>query len=318
MAKAGEWDWEQVGYSTAARSRRLAMKRSIDHCFKSNSSLTAPNALAAYPDSSSSPDHAYTCATPDSVESPVPPCQPSLTPQDDLPPPKSRRPSSAGTGAEPSKEKARASSRPSTRSSIDSSGPAPRPSPHEARLLPIPTEPLRPPNRKHASKSASTRRNPSWTRPFPSRSPPHAVVPPPTTTPIPPSTTPPPAALPVSAQASCVRTDASPPAGTWNKDRPRPHTIDIAAISSHAQAEELIQRAQRSVVELAHAPAPAFGAMLRGELRAGEVVEGGERREAGERGSGVRAGGGDAVWDEAAVDERFLTPPKHTVLASRV
>ncbi|KAI0311842.1 hypothetical protein OF83DRAFT_1177184 [Amylostereum chailletii] len=102
----GDGEGGGMGLGTAACSRRLAMKRSIDHRFKSNSSPTTPNALAAYPDSSSLPDHTYTCVTPDSVESPVPPCRPSLTPQDDLPPPKSRRPSSTGTGAEPSKEKA--------------------------------------------------------------------------------------------------------------------------------------------------------------------------------------------------------------------
>ncbi|KAI0310272.1 hypothetical protein OF83DRAFT_888528 [Amylostereum chailletii] len=462
-----------------ARSRRLAMKRSIDnviHRFKSSSSLTAPNALAAYPDSSSSPDDAYTCATPDSVESPVPPRRPSLTPQDDLPSPKSRRPSSAGTGAEPSKEKAprklaskyallhrfkrpsaealSARSSPSPHPHRTSSSTQPQPQTQEQERVdaskPLVDSPLPLPITPARRRSASHHRSHSALDDTPASSPPsvrpgilrahgrssssgqsqmssssHLHAPPPRALrfnharpsraefdefdedaeaeadldpdfdddfdlefeddededeyeygqPIPsrlldggeggggrdrrprgrsitstqslsplsenplaragvdfpfsinrppeedahavrPSSLPTPSHAHAHAHANGadgrargdsmsttgtqssagVRTPApapahlasvaSPapstreidypveaayplpapahvPAGAWSKDRPRPHAIDIAAISSHAQAEELVQRAQRSVLELAHAPEPA-GARARG------------------------------------------------------
>ncbi|KAI0308522.1 hypothetical protein OF83DRAFT_1180712 [Amylostereum chailletii] len=191
-------------------------------------------------------------------------------PQDDLPPPKSRRPSSAGTGAEPSKEKAprKLASKYALlhrfkRPSAEALSARSSPSPHH--------------HRTSLSTQLQTREQECVDAPKP-------LVDSPLPLPITP-------ACRRSTSHHCSHsalddTPASSPPSTWNKDRPRPHAIDIAAISSHTQAEELAQHAQRSVVELAHVPAPAFGVMLRGELRAGEAVEGGEWREAGERGSG--------------------------------
>ncbi|KAI0308903.1 hypothetical protein OF83DRAFT_1189470 [Amylostereum chailletii] len=77
---------------------------------------------------------------------------------------------------------------------------------------------------------------------------------------------------------------------------------------THAQVEELVQRTQRSVLELVHAPEPVFSAMpLSARLAAyGErlALERQLREGSGaRRASEVCAGRGDAVCDEAAVDE---------------